>query len=110
MAVTVAAEVREINPPPARARDGFDELARTGVGKVAVPAADPLFQGPRTLGVSLQELGTVVGLDDDDVAFADVLADVLRCVAQIGEPGEGTTRGEQIVVPAGETEADRFMG
>ena len=58
-----------------------------------------------------EEVGAVVGLDDDDVALAELFADVLRGVAEVSDVGERTARGEQVVgVAGGETEADGFLG
>ena len=53
----------------------------------------------------------MVGFDDDDIAGAEVFADMLRGVAEIGQENEGTARGKQVVVPAGgETKAHGIVG
>ena len=78
---------------------------------MAVAAGDALLGGPRALGVGLEEFGAVVGLDDDDVAGAEVLADMLGRVTEIGQKDEGAARGKQVVVPAGgEAKADGIVG
>lgn len=74
-------------------------------------AGDALLERPRALGVGGEEVGAVVGLDDDDVALAELFADVLRGVAEVGDVGERTARGQQVAGVAGsETEADGFLG
>lgn len=74
-------------------------------------AGDALLERPRALGVGGEEVGAVVGLDDDDVALAELFTDVLGGVAEVGHVGERTARGQQVVGVAGsETEADGFLG
>ena len=52
----------------------------------------------------------MVRLHDHDVAFADALADVLRRVAEIGEPGERAAQREKIaLVPGRETKTHRLL-
>jgi hypothetical protein len=50
---------------------------------MSVAPADTLLGGPWAFIVGLEELRAVVGLDDDDVAGAEVFADMLRRVAEI---------------------------
>src|SRR6188768_2668959 len=69
--VTVAGKVGEEHVAPARAGDAFEQFACRGVGEVSVAAADALFGTPRALGVGLEHLGAVVGLDDEDVDLAN---------------------------------------
>src|SRR4051812_29227148 len=73
-------------------------------------AADPLLRRPRPACVGLQEFGAMIRLDHDDVAFADALVDVLRCVAEIGQDDDRTTRSEEVAIHAGaEAEANRLL-
>jgi hypothetical protein len=77
---------------------------------MAVTAGDALLERPGALGIGGEEVGAVVGLDDDDVALAELLADVLRGVAEVGEVGEGTARGKKVVgVAVGETKTDGLL-
>jgi len=91
-------------------RDHWQEAPLAGAREMPVPAADPLLGRPRTAGVVLQHLRAVVRLDDDDLALANALADVLRRVAKVGQPRDGAPRGEEVaVLAAGETEAHRLL-
>ena len=90
--IAVARKVREVDAAPRRTRDGSQELAHRLVGKMTVAAGDALLGGPGALGVGLEQFGAVVGFDDDDIAGAEVFADMLRGVAEIGQENEGTAR------------------
>ena len=79
---------------PTRARDGGQEFADGGVGEMSVPAADALLRAPRAFRVGLQHVRAVIGLDDQDVHFANVFAHMRGCVAEISKPGEAATRRE----------------
>ena len=53
----------------------------------------------------------MVAFDDDDIDVANALVDVLRGMAEIGQPGEATAGGKQVgLVSVGEREADGFLG
>lgn len=93
--------MREKNAPPARARDVCEEFANGFVGKVSVPSADALLGGPRAFGISLEELGAVVGLDDDDIAIAYVFAYVLRNVTEVGEPSDRAAWRDEVAFVSG---------
>src|SRR5258708_33114794 len=77
---------------------------------MAVPPADPLLRRPGPPGVGLQHFRTMIRLDDDDFAFADLFADILRRVAEIGQPRERAARREQVaILSAGETKSHRLL-
>ena len=46
--IAIAAEMAQINPLQSGGNDLFGEAYRAVVGKMAVPAQDPLFQAPRS--------------------------------------------------------------
>ena len=50
-----------------------DQLTDLAVGKVAVPGADPLFDGPRALGVRFQQVFVIVRFNKDPVQSAQPL-------------------------------------
>src|SRR5208283_4067608 len=82
--VAIAAEMGEKDVPPARRSDREEQFPGAVVGKMAVPAADALFDGPGSLPVVLQHLRAEVGLDDEDVRLPDALPNMLRSMAQVG--------------------------
>ena len=75
-----------------------------------MPAADALFDGPRPLRVILQHLRTMVGLDHQHVGLADALPDVLRGMAEIGEPGEAVAGRKEVLPALGEEKRDGIVG
>lgn len=109
MAVTVAAEMREVNVAPPWARDRFEQRARAVIREMAMPSADALLRGPGAFVVGLEEMGAMVGFDDNDIALANMLMNVLRRVTEIGEPHERTSGRKQIVMTARETKTDRLV-
>ena len=108
--VTVARDVRQVHAAPMWAGDFGEKFARGLVGKMAVTAADPLLERPWATRVGFQQFGTVIRLDDHDVAAAEVLAHVLRRVAEVGEQRERVAREKRSSVESrGETEANRLL-
>ncbi len=101
-AVAFAAEVGEEDMTPARRGHRGEEFTGAFVGEVAMPAADALFDRPRALRVILQHLRAIIGFDHEHIGLANALLDVLRGVAEIGEPGETVRRREEVVRPVGE--------
>src|SRR6266536_108944 len=78
---------------------------------MSVASTNALLERPRAMQVGLQKLRAVIRFNNDDVATAEMLADVLRCVSEIGEPCERTARRKQIAVkPRGESKTDRLLG
>jgi len=70
----------------------------------------PLMRcGPGALRVGLEHLRAVIGLDDEHIGFPDAFADVLRGVAEVGEPGERAARREQAAFAVREEEPHRVM-
>ena len=57
-------------------------------------SADALLDGPRAIFVALEQLGTVVGFDDERVDVADTFADFGRGETEVGEPGKFFDGGE----------------
>ena len=92
--ITIPRDVREVHAAPVRTRDFAEQLARGLIREVSVTSTDPLLQGPRSARVCLQQFRAVVGFDHDDVAAAEVFADVLRRVSKIGEKSQRVSRGE----------------
>ena len=107
--VAIATEVDEEDLFPSRLLHLRNEGEGVLVGKVAVAAPNALFHGPWALGVVFKELVIVIGLDDEDIGFADVFLDKAGDVAQIGDPGQAPEWGKEIVVSPLEDEADRVV-
>src|SRR5690606_31743606 len=109
-AVAIATQVSEEDVTPARTRDAFQQFARALIGKMAMASADALFERPRSLGVGLEQLRAVIGLNDDHVDLAQVFVDVLWRVAEVGQPCEAAPRRKQIVGEAvAETKSDGIL-
>ena len=63
------------------------------VGEVAVTRLDALFDGPRALGVLLEEGLVVVGFDEQSVYAAHRLGDERGGMAEVGQEAEGVSPG-----------------
>ena len=87
-AVTIAAEVAEVEVAQLRGHDFRGELSGGVVGEVAVPAEDALLGRPRALGVVLEHFDIVIGFEDEDVRLADAFDDEPGGVAEIGEESD----------------------
>jgi len=70
---------------PARASRRREQLGGGGVGEVAVAATDALLERPGAFRVGFEEFGAVVGLDNEDVGFGELCADIGRRVAEVGQ-------------------------
>lgn len=63
-----------------------------------MPAFDALFDRPGSLGVGIQQGWAVVGLDYENIGFANVLADMSGHMPKIGDPREALAWGEEVSV------------
>jgi hypothetical protein len=93
-AVTVAAEVSEVDVAEVSGNDFRGGIGGGMVAEVAVSTEDTLFGGPGAAGIFLEEFEVVVGFQDEDVGGANALDDEFGGVAEVSEeadiPGGGT--------------------
>ncbi len=102
-AIAVFADVGEVDVLPVGANVFREELEGGLVGKVAVAAFYALFNGPGALGIGVDEVNVVIGLDDEVLDFGNLLLDVEGDIAEVCDPGEAGSRGL-------EDEADWVLG
>jgi len=90
--VAIAAEVSEDDVAQARCADAGGEVAGGAVREMSVRGHDALFDGEGALGVGVEHLLVVVGLDEEAVDAGDVMDDGMVDVTEIGEDAdrEGT--------------------
>ena len=67
---------------PAWAGDGLEQFAHGLVGEMAVAAGDALLRGPGPFQVGLEQLGAVIGLNNDHVDIAQPLVNVAGGVTE----------------------------
>ncbi len=99
--VAVSAQVGEENLTPARAVDRLEEVASRSIGKVAMPTADALLDGPGTFFVPFEQLRAIVGFDDERINISNALGDAERSESEVGEPGKAANWGEEVVASSG---------
>lgn len=83
--VAVVAQMAEHHVMQARVGHAFDELCRLVIGKVAVTGADALLGGPRAFGVSLQQLGIVIGFHKKAVGGLEAVLDQVGDKTDVAE-------------------------
>lgn len=108
-AVALAAEVGKENLLQSVAFEGHEQFQGEVVGEVTVASADALFETHGAGGTG-EQVGVVIGFEDEEIDIADFLADQLGHVAKVGDPSEFPARRKQIVLAEGESVADRIGG
>jgi len=87
--VAISAEVTEHDlSEPRRARLRH-EIGGGPVGKMSVRRHDALLDGKRALGVRLEQLLVVVGLDEEAIYFGHMMEKRSGDVAEVGENTDG---------------------
>lgn len=86
--VAIRAEVAEDHVTEAGMGDLVEETCGLIVGEVTVLGADSLFGAPGAFGVGGEEVGVVVGLDEEHLDVAQGLGHAMGDVAGIGEDAE----------------------
>lgn len=84
-AITIAAEVAEVEVTQLGGHDFRGELSGGVVGQVAVAAKNALLGGPGALGVVLEHFDVVIRFEDEDVGLADAFDDEPGGVTEIGK-------------------------
>lgn len=108
--VAVAAEVSEVNLAPTRLGNAGEKFEGILVGEVAVASADALFDGKGPMGVLIEKVVVVIGLQNEGIHFADAFAHELGHVAEVGDPGEAAAGFEEVAGAPGKDETDGVVG
>ena len=87
--VAIPAEVTEHDLPESRGARFGHEIGGGAVGKVPVRRHDALLDGKRALGVGLEQLLVVVGLDEETIHFGHMMEKGSRDMTEIGENADG---------------------
>jgi len=82
--VAFAAQVREVKVLQVGGHDLRGGLGGGGIGKMAVPSKDALFQRPGPARTILQHLHVVVGFEDEDVRGTDAFEHELGDMPEVG--------------------------
>jgi hypothetical protein len=79
--IAIAAEVAEPDMFELAGVKGFEDFESGVVREMSVAAFDALFEGPRTLGVLVEEFAVVIGFEYKVVEVLEALEDALGHVA-----------------------------
>jgi hypothetical protein len=83
--ITIPAEMAKHHPFEFPAQQLVDYGRSRFIRKMTVAGLDPLFHRPRPMGIVLQKLFVVIGLDHEGMHFAEALDHGLGRVTEIGD-------------------------